>query len=194
MLKLTVPPTLKQEFATVEALWHSGAETRRVDSFLLSWVKYEKQLRRLFCFLVYQHPNITSKTINSVIGILAQSNNLYPDTFIRGIAALGVTPVPTLIGQRHQQLESEIARIKKYRNKLMHGQASGFSIQSAQLERDVKHIIEWIEALAIGADATFGYDGLRRNTFREAKANVNIAVAAFPFNTNAAFGKWLRAI
>jgi hypothetical protein len=194
MLKLVVPQALKQEFATVEALWHSGAETCRVDSLLLSWVKYEKQLRRLFCFLVYQHPKTTSATINSVIGVLAQNNRLYPDTFIRGIAALGVTPVPTLIGQKHQQLSNGLARIKQYRNKLMHGQATGQSIPSVQLERDVMHIISWVEALAAGADAEFGYDGLRRNTFREAKANPNIAVAAFPFNTNAAFETWLRAI
>ena len=194
MLNLILPQALKQEFATVEALWHSDAETRRVDSLLLSWVKYEKQLRRLFCFLVYQHPNTTSATINSVIDVLAQNNRLYPETFIRGIAALGVTPVPTLIGQKHQQLSTGLDRIKQYRNKLMHGQATGLSIQSAQLERDVKHIINWIEALAAGADAAFGYDGLRRSTFREAKANPNIAVAAFPFNTNAEFGKWLNSI
>jgi hypothetical protein len=61
MLKLVIPPALKQEFATIDALWASGAETRRVDSLLLSWIKYEKQLRRLFCFLVYQHPKVTDK-------------------------------------------------------------------------------------------------------------------------------------
>ena len=194
MLKLTVPPALKQEFATVEALWHSVAETRRVDSLILSWVKYEKQLRRLFCFLVFQHPTIASAKIDSVIGVLAKNNKLYPETFIRGIAALGVTPVPALVGPEHQQLEIEIARIKKYRNKIMHGQATGLSIQSVQLERDVRYIIKWIEALAVGADTAFGYDGLRRNTFKAAKANSNIAVSAFPFNTEAAFGTWLRAI
>jgi hypothetical protein len=194
MLKFSIPPALQQEFATIEALWQSAAETRRVDSLLLSWVKYEKQLRRLFCFLVYQHPKITVTTINSVIGVLAQNNNLYPETFIRGIAALGVQTVPNLIGPNHPQLSTETARIKKYRNKLMHGQATGQSIQSVQLERDVKHLIAWIEALAHGADAAFGYDGLRRKTFREAKANAKIAVAKFPFTTNADFATWLKAI
>lgn len=194
MLKLTIPPALQQEFATVEALWHSSAETRRVDSLLLSWVKYEKQLRRLFCFLVYQHPKITANTINSVIAVLSQNKNLNPETFIRGITALKVKPVPVLVGQQHTQLAAEIQRIKKYRNKLVHGQATGQSIQSIQLERDVRHLIAWIEALASGADAEFGYDGLRRNTFREAKANPNIAVANFPFTTNANFATWLKGI
>jgi len=194
MLKLVIPPALQQEFATIEALWQSSAETRRVDSLLLSWVKYEKQLRRLFCFLVYQHPKITANTINSVISVLALNNTLYPETFIRGIAALGVQTVPNLVGPSHPQLSVEVARIKKYRNKLMHGQATGQSIQSAQLERDVKHLIAWIEALASGADAAFGYDGLRRKTFREAKANSKIAAAKFPFTTNTDFAIWLKAL
>lgn len=62
MRKLSIPAALKQEFATVEAIWHSGAETRRVDALLLCWIKYEKQLRRLFCFLVFQHSRITVDT------------------------------------------------------------------------------------------------------------------------------------
>lgn len=194
MLKLIVPKPLEQEFATVETLWHSTGETRRVDALLLSWVKYEKQLRRLFCFLVYQHPMVTDKTINSVISVLANNNALYPETFIRGIKALGVTPIPVLVGSQHAALATEVARIKKYRNKLMHGQATGLSIQSTQLERDVKWLIAWVEALAIGAEAAFGYDGLRRKTFREAKASAKIAVAAYPFTSNATFSTWLKAL
>jgi len=194
MLKLVIPKALEQEFATVETLWHSAGETRRVDALLLSWVKYEKQLRRLFCFLVYQHPMVTDTTINSVIGVLANNSSLYPETFIRGIKALGVTPVPALIGSQHATLAAEITRIKKYRNKLMHGQATGLSIQSAQLERDVKWLVAWVEALAAGAEAAFGYDGLRRKTFREAKASAKIVIAAYPFTSNATFGTWLKAL
>lgn len=194
MLKLVIPPALKQEFATVESIWASGAETRRVDSLLLSWIKYEKQLRRLFCFLVYQHPSITERTINTVMSVMAQNNSLYPETFIRGIRALGVTPVSVLVGPNHAHLAAEIARIKKYRNKLMHGQATGLPVPSIQLERDVKLMVQWIAALAVGADAKFGYDGLRRNTFRAAKASANIAGGAYPFSSAATFGVWLRSV
>ena len=102
--------------------------------------------------------------------------------------------VPELVGPQYAQLATEVTRIKRYRNKLMHGQATGQSIQSVQLERDVKHLIAWIEALAVGTDAEFGYNGLRRNTFREAKAGPSIAVAKFPFTTNADFATWLRGI
>ena len=45
---LILPPCMKVEFATLEAVWHSTAQTRRVDALVLAWVKYEKQLRRFF--------------------------------------------------------------------------------------------------------------------------------------------------
>ena len=53
MRQLIIPGKLKEEFATVEALWNTTAETKRVDCLVLSWVKYEKQLRRLFSFLCF---------------------------------------------------------------------------------------------------------------------------------------------
>lgn len=39
MLKLTIPDLLKEEFATVETLWHSTGKTRRVDALMLSSIK-----------------------------------------------------------------------------------------------------------------------------------------------------------
>lgn len=194
MLKLAISDALHQEFATVRALWESDAETRRVDALLLSWVKYEKQLRRLFCFLVFQHPNITGEEIAGVISELAANDRLYPETFIRAIKSLGVAPVPTLVGARHTALVAEVQRIKKYRNKLMHGQVTGLAITSRQLERDVLWLVDWIECLSAGAQAIFGYDGLRRKTFRAAKSTAIIAVEDFPFSTPAEFGAWLRKI
>ena len=125
---------------------------------------------------------------------MAQRNDLYPDTFVRGIEALGVKPVPVLVGPMYAQLKTEVARIKKYRNKLMHGQATGQAIQSRQLGEDVKWLIEWVNALAVGADTEFGYDGLRRNTFKAAKASANISVATYPFTSPATFRTWLKTV
>ena len=56
MRALEIPPRLKKEFETLDRLWDCKAETRRVDALILSWVRFEKQLRRLFSFLVFQHP------------------------------------------------------------------------------------------------------------------------------------------
>jgi hypothetical protein len=194
MLKLVIPPALEQEFATVESLWRSDAETRRVDSLLLSWVKYEKQLRRLFCFLVYQHPGIQGAAINAVITMLAQNNRLYPRSFIRGIEALGTASVSSLVGPNYARLASEIATIEKYRNKLIHGQVTGLAVRSPQLERNVRSLIEWVSLLADGADRVFGYDGLQRNTFKQAKAAARIVVTNFPFSSPKGFEAWLKRL
>lgn len=194
MLKLVIPSALQTEFATVEAIWGTSAETRRVDALLLSWVKYEKQLRRLFSFFVFQHPSITAAKLDSVISAFVANRNLNPESFISGINALGVTAIPKLLGASYAPLWTEIARIKKYRNKIMHGQHTGQGITSAQLERDVVHIVNWIAALAQAADSAFGYDGLRRNTYVAAKSSAKIHVQKYPFSTPAELQSWLSTL
>lgn len=194
MPKLTIPEALKTEFATVEAIWDTNGETRRVDALVLSWVKYEKQLRRLFSFFVFQHPKITASTLDAVILAFADNRNLYPETFISGIKALGITPLPKLLGNSHARLWPEITRIKNYRNKLMHGQLTGKGIKSRQLERDVIHIISWISAVAQASDAAFGYDGLRRNTYVAAKTSASLHVQNYPFSSPAELKAWLSKL
>jgi hypothetical protein len=56
MQALELPPALSKEFMTVNAALTSGGPTRTVDALLLSWIKHEEQMRRLFSFLVFQHP------------------------------------------------------------------------------------------------------------------------------------------
>lgn len=194
MRKLTIPAALQMEFATVEAIWNTTAETRRVDALLLSWVKYEKQLRRLFSFFVFQHPQITERTLDSVIAAFAANNKVYPETFIAGIHALGITPLPQLLGPSYTGLWAELQRIKRYRNKIMHGQHTGQGIGSSQLERDVVHIVNWISAVASASDTAFGYDGLKRKTYVAAKANSTIHVHNYPFSNSAQLKAWLGTL
>jgi hypothetical protein len=192
--KLSIPEPLKEEFATVDALLRSSAKTRSVDALVLSWVKHEKQLRRLFCFLVFQHPKISEHTIHKVVTAIAENSQLYRRTFIAGIKKLGVTPVEELLSPRYMDLAREMSRIEKHRNKLIHGQITGQGLTSQQLERDVRWIVEWVGALAVAADDTFGYDGLRRNTYRRAKKVAKIAVANYPFGTPMEFEDWLSKL
>lgn len=111
---LALPLFLQDEFATVDALWNCDGTTRRVDALLLCWVKYEKQLRRLFSFLVYQHPNVTKTTVESIVSVLVNNNKLYPETFMNGIKELKVASVPQLLGTKYTTLEPEMRRIKRY--------------------------------------------------------------------------------
>jgi hypothetical protein len=194
MKALELPPPLQDEFATIAALWQCEGTTRRVDALLLAWIKYEKQLRRLFSFLVYQHPQVNQTTVESIVSALVANNKLYPETFIKGIKELKVASIPHLLGARHAALEQEVRRIKGYRNKLMHGQITGQKITSRQIERDVHFLIEWVATLAAAADAEFGYDGIRRNTYRSAKAATKSAVPGYPFATATEFKAWLKGI
>lgn len=194
MKPLDLPASLKDEFATVAALWESDGTTRRVDALLLCWVKYEKQLRRLFSFLVYQHPQINEVTVESIVSILVNNNKLYPETFVKGMKELKVASIEQLLGLKYDALAPEMRRIKTYRNKLMHGQITGQKITSRQIERDVQILINWVATLAAGADVRFGYDGVRRNTYRAAKSVANIAVANYPFSNATEFKAWLRGV
>ena len=192
MRKLEIPEPLKVEFATVEALWKSDAKTRRVDALLLSWIKYEKQLRRLFCFLVFQHPNIGKEEVDDTISVIAKNNNLYPDTFIACIKALGLTPVHDLLDDHGKTLFTQVERIEIYRNKLVHGQMTGMKLTSDSLERDVIFMVDWLSVLGEAARKEYGYDGIGRNAFRHAKEAETTAVQNYPFNSTAEFGDWLK--
>jgi hypothetical protein len=66
MERLVVPALLKEEFRTVEAIWNLKAATPYLDALILSWVKYEKQLRKLFGFLLYQHELATDRSRNTL--------------------------------------------------------------------------------------------------------------------------------
>ncbi|MBE0626453.1 MAG: hypothetical protein IH606_16760 [Burkholderiales bacterium] len=55
-------------------------------------------------------------------------------------------------------------------------------------------LVRWISAVAEGAQQKFGYDGIKRNTYRAAKANGAVAVEEFPFQTTAKFKQWLGGL
>ena len=194
MRKLVVPEALRDEFATVTALWESHAVTRRVDALALSWIKYEKQLRRLFSFLVFRHPKVTEEELDTVIAAFAENRDLYPETFISAMRALGVPPLPDLMGEPYERLWPEIERIKQYRNKIMHGQNTGKKLSTPVLERDVQHLIDWISSLAGAADRTFGYDGIRRNTFSAAKKCTAPQLPEYPFSSVSGLNVWLSKL
>jgi hypothetical protein len=194
MRKLEIPEPLKIEFATVEALWKSGATTRRVDALLLSWIKYEKQLRRLFCFLLFQRPNIDQKEVNKIIVAIAANNQLFPETLIAGIQELGGKPVSDLLDDHCKALSKNIERIKPYRNKLMHGQMTGLGLKSDQLERDVIVMVDWIHSFGEAAKKEYGYNGVDRNAYRHARATETRVVKKYPFNTLEEFEKWLKGL
>jgi hypothetical protein len=194
MRKLVMSEALRDEFAAVAALWQSEAETRRVDALALSWIKYEKQLRRLFSFFVFRHPKVTEEELDGVIAAFAGNRNLFPETFISAMRALGVPARPNLMGEPYARLWPEIERIRQYRNKIMHGQNTGKKLSSLVLEKDVQLLIDWISSLAGAADNAFGYDGLKRNTFSAAKKCTAPRLPEYPFSSVQELNGWLSKL
>jgi hypothetical protein len=193
-MELIIPEALKEEFATIENIFAGNGKTKGVDALLLSWIKYEKQLRRLFSFFMFQHPAVTKESRDEVIFEFAKNRNLNPSSLIKAIKKLGVTTIPILLGEKHQTLCTEILRIKEYRNKLVHGQLTGKSIESPQLKQDLRHIIAWIDALAQAAEMAFGYDGLKRNTYKYAKNTAPIYVQNYPFSNLEELKIWVSKL
>jgi hypothetical protein len=194
MRALNIPRALQEELATVVAVWESGGATTAVDALILTWVKYEKQLRRLFAFLVFQHPEIDKTSIMHAIAIIAANSKLNPQTLTKAINALKAVSIEALVGESHGKLTTEIDRIKGIRNKLVHGQITGKNLTTHHIQSDVCLLIDWITALAAGSKDKFGYDGLSRNTFVKAKAANVVQVSMYPFLNTTEFAIWLNKI
>lgn len=183
---------VRREFATVEAVLASGATTRRTDALVLSWVKVEKQLRRLFSYLVYQNPAFSRSDQSALVNVFVAHKRLYWDSFIRCIDAHGPVTVRQLIGVDYDQCIANLERIRDYRNKILHGQITGQNLKSRQLEGDITLLRNWIERLDAAATRHLGYDGIGRNTFHKAKANPTNSAVKYPFSTVEGFRRWLK--
>lgn len=194
MTTLVIPGALKDEFATVEAIWGMAhASTRGVDALILTWVKYEKQTRRLFNFLVQQHFGQDTVAQSAVQASILANRKLNPKSHLDGIVCMAGGTEADLIGPSHARLSQEIGRIHRNRNKILHGQLTGHKLDAARLEADVVHVIAWMAALAATGTREFGYDGLERNTARLARIRPT-RINQYPFTTVADFDTWLTAL
>jgi hypothetical protein len=187
------PKELEAEFETIRLIADSTAVTRGVDSLLLAWIKYEKQSRKLFTYLIYQHPAVHASDIADIVEALVNNRKLYPETFLGQIEALSGMPLPKIIGAQFGTLEVEVARIKKYRNKLAHGQSSGLNLTTVQLLADVDRLAAWMSALGKGAQAVIGYDGIGRDSFVHAKSTTT-RLQTFPFQTIPELVAWIGSL
>ena len=76
----------------------------------------------------------------------------------------------------------------------MHGQMTGRRLSSDYLERDVIVMVDWIHSLGEAASSEYGYDGVGRNTYRNAKADGTQIVQKYQFNTPEEFERWLKGL
>jgi hypothetical protein len=156
-----------EEFATVDLLIRSTAETCGVDAFVLSLIKAERQLRKLFTHLVYQFPCFETGDIFALRDTLARNSKVYFDGFLKGFDAIYPKTVEELIGEYYQGLIGRIKEAIEDRNKIFHGQLTRKYLSRDDLLSYVNDIREWCDKLANSALSEFGYDGFTRNSFQK---------------------------
>lgn len=155
-------PAAKKEFITIDLLLNSCAKTRAVDAFSLSWIKLERQLRRLNSNLLYQASiftgldNAEKEAIRAAFHKKKTSDH---KRFLRGLHKLSGLTAKDLIGDRYRELKQTIDSAYKYRNKIFHGLNTGSSLNREDLIELQKGIRDWCFLLADGGDQMYGYDG-----------------------------------
>ncbi|MGC1504418.1 MAG: hypothetical protein WA782_09805 [Sulfitobacter sp.] len=165
-----MPNAVDNEFSTVDILLNSDAETRGVDAFVISWVKFERQLRRINGNLIFQHSALKEKHSEdreAVRRALLAKRTANHDKFIAGIRKLSGVNVNDLIGPRYRALKRDVDRAHKYRQKIFHGQQTGNSLTREQLINSIDSIREWCALLAAGSIDTLGYDGFSKNSLQK---------------------------
>ena len=161
-----------EEFQTVDMLINSTAETRGVDAFALTLIKAERQIRKLFTYLVFQFPSFNETDVSGLRSTLTQNRNVYFSGFVQGIDALYSRSVQDIIGQEYVTLLDELHRAIDYRNKIFHGQLTTARLSRGDLLQIVKSNRRWCEILAGEAMKEFGYDGFGRPSFKKSSTDV----------------------
>lgn len=164
---INYPNSLIEEFETVDLLLYSQSLTGRTDAFIVAWIKREKQVRRIFIYLIYQYPAFSRKDVKGILNVIASKPDLYFEGFVKGFDALYSKTFQEIVGDHFDRLHSELARTENYRNKILHGQPTGKSLTAGQLTDEVNLIRDWCAFVSVGMATEIGYDGFTRNSFRK---------------------------
>jgi hypothetical protein len=156
-----------EEFSTVDSILDSRAETLAVDAFALSLIKAERQVRKLFTYLVYQSSAFNKRDARSLRETLATNKKVYFEGMIAGLDALSPVSVKQLVGARYTRLWPRFKEFAQHRNKIFHGQITVQGLSRKELLRNVSDIKAWCADLAAGATNELGCDGFVRNSFRK---------------------------
>ncbi len=154
----------ESEFKSIDLLLDSDCESRGVDAFCLSWIKLEKQLRKISANLIYQASDVKAADQGRIRAALYSHSGLSHTTFIGAIRHLTGAGVGDLIGARYDYLRKAVDASYRNRQKIFHGQQTGQSLTRDALISRVGDIREWCELLSAGATARFGYDGFSGST------------------------------
>ena len=159
--------SFSKEFSAVDWLVQSDLETSGVDAFALALIKAERQIRRIFTYVVFQNEVFGCNEVEGLRDILGQNRRCYFEGFERGIDAILQTSVRALVGDEYAQLRPLLDEAIEARNKIFHGQLTNQRLSRSDLFNYVAAVRRWCELLASSAARDIGYDGFERNSFRK---------------------------
>ncbi len=161
------------EFKSVDLIVESECETRMVDSFALCLIKAERQIRKIFTYLIFQSSSFKDDDINTLRETLGNFRNIYFDGFIIGINKISKKSLSELYGEKYVEDLNKIKKATKYRNKIFHGQLTSDQLSRDDLLKQVENIKSWCEKIAEIADTHYGYCGFARNSFQKSEEDLS---------------------
>lgn len=171
---------IEQEFETVDLILKSDARTKSVDAFCLTWIKFERQLRKLTGNILYQasvFPACDRAAKEAMRVALLAKSNIKHDHFIGGIRRLTGYTMKDIIGDRHKELRRAVNQAYVFRNKIIHGQQTGHKLDGRLLAASQGDVREWCEIVAKEGIGRFGYDGFGRDSLRKTnRADITASV------------------
>jgi hypothetical protein len=171
----------EEDFRPVGEIENSVYQTKGVDAFSLSLLRAERQMRRLFTYLVFQSTAFERKDVKPLRDALGTQGRIYFYHFEAGIGGLSGTSIAALIGAQHHLLRNRLSDAMDARNKIFHGQLTSDRNDTTMLLQHVSHIRDWCRQLANGAQNTFGYDGFQRpSSFKKAPQGIQLSGRVTP--------------
>ncbi|HIF9215998.1 TPA: hypothetical protein ACX6QF_001479 [Photobacterium damselae] len=168
--------SFEKEFKTVDlllALDHIEHPTKMVDAFSLSRIKAERQVRKIFTYLVFQNTHLTSDHVNELRSVLAEFKNVYFEGFINGINVLSNKSLEELYGENYEESISNLENANNHRNKIFHGQLTNEKLGCEDLDIVIENIKQWCFKLSDAAQKEYGYCGFGRNSFQKSNSDIS---------------------
>ncbi len=184
--------SFQEEFATVNLIRNSKAETRGVDAFALALIKAERQVRKLVTYLVYQSPSFSDSDIPDLRMVLSKNKKVYFRGLCIGFDLISPVSIKTMVGNGYDRLICSIDESIAHRNKIFHGQLTTKNLTREDLFAYVDEIQQWCQLLSEAAEREIGYNGFARNSFQKSSRGDISKTLRVTFNSIQDYKKFLK--
>jgi len=128
-------------------------------------------MRRLFTYVVFQSSCFDEKDVAELRDTLAQNGRIYFQHFGSGVDKLSNSSIAKMVGVEFATLDKTVQEVRRYRNKIFHGQLTREQLSATELAKLNKSVRKWCQLLSKGAQNALGYDGFERKSFRKGASN-----------------------